>query len=155
MPPLSRSSDNAQTAANNDVVVVVDVVVVSVATSPSAPWTISPPPPPPSLPSDTVRKDHVRGDDVNDDHDGSLIIAVVMSGWLRKQTRQGKWVRWWFVLNSSGGVHYSRHPPPPLGSSSGLKLPSRQGRANRVITLVGGGGTCHPLWTIPLVERVL
>ncbi len=126
MPPSSRSSNNAGTAAEDDAGVVVDVVVVSMATSPSAPWMIPPPPPPPSPPLDTVREDHVRGNDVNDNHDGPSIDAVVMSGWLRKQMRWGKWVRQWFMLDLLGGVHYSRHPPPPLGSSSGSKLPSRQ-----------------------------
>ena len=79
---------------------------------------LPPPLPPPPPPSDAVR---VRGDDVDDDRDGQSIVAVVMSGWLRKPTRQGMWVRRWFVLDSSEGVHYSRHPSPPRGSSSGSK----------------------------------
>jgi hypothetical protein len=49
---------------------------------------------------------------------------VVMSGWLRKRTRRGTWVWRWFMLDLSGGVHYSHHPPPPPGSSSGSKPPS-------------------------------
>jgi hypothetical protein len=112
-----------------------------------------PPPPPPPPPSDAVREDRVRGDDVNNDRNGLSIVAVVMSGCLRKRTRRETWVQRWFVLDSSGGVHYSRHPPLPLGSSSGSKPPSRRRRANRVVALIGGGGACHPLWTIPLVER--
>ncbi len=154
MPPTSRSFDNTGTAADDDAVVDADVVVVSAATSPLAPWTISPPPPPPPPPPlDALREDRVRGDDVEDDHDGPSIVAVVMLGWLRKWTRRGTWVQRWFVLDSSGGVHYSRHPPSPPGSSTGSKPPSRRQRANRVVTLVGGGTACHPLRTIPLVER--
>ena len=153
-PSSSRSSDNAGMAVDDDAVVVVDVVVVSAATSPLAPWAISPSPPPlPPPPLDLVREDRVRGNDVDNDCDGPSIVAVVMSGWLRKRTRRGTWVRRWFVLDSSGGVHYSRHPPPPPGSSSGSKPSSQQQRANRVVALVGGGGACHPLRTIPLVER--
>jgi hypothetical protein len=114
---------------------------------------LPPPPPPPPSPSDAVREDHVRGNDVDDNRDGLSIVAVVMSGWLRKRARRGTWVRRWFVLDSSGGVHYSRHPPPPPGSWSGSKPPSRQRRANRVVALVGGGAACHPLWTILLVKR--
>jgi hypothetical protein len=111
-----------------------------------------PPPPPPPPPLDVVREDRVLGDDVDGDRDGPSIVGVVMSGWLRKRTRRGTWVRRWFVLDSSGGVHYSRHPSPPPGSSSGSKPPSRRRRANRVVALVGGGGACHPLRTILLVE---
>jgi hypothetical protein len=102
---------------------------------------------------DAVHKDRVRGDDVDDDRDGPSIVPVVMTGWLRKRTRRGMWVWRWFVLDSLGGVHYSRHPPPPPGSSSGSKPPSRRRRANRVVALLGGGGACHPLRTILLVER--
>jgi hypothetical protein len=87
----------------------------------------SPPPPPPPPPStlDAVREDHVSGNDVDDNRDGPSIVMVVMSGLLRKRMRRGTWVRWWFMLDSLGGVHYLRHPPPPPGSSSGSKPLSR------------------------------
>ncbi len=49
-------------------------------------------PPPPPL--DAVREDRVRINDIDDDRDGPLIVMVVLSGWLRKRTRQGMWVQW-------------------------------------------------------------
>ena len=78
-----------------------------------------PPPPPPPL--DVVSEDRVRGSDVDNDHNGPLIVVVVMLGWLRKRTRRGTWVRRWFGLDLLGGVHDSCHPPPPPGSLSGLR----------------------------------
>jgi hypothetical protein len=33
--------------------------------------------------------------------------AIIHSGWLRKKTKHGKWVRRYFVINSTGAIHYS------------------------------------------------
>jgi hypothetical protein len=153
-PPLSRSSNNAGTAVDDDAVIVVDVVVVSAATSPSAPWTISPSPLPlPPPPLDAVREDRVRGDDVDDDRDRPLIIAVVMLGWLRKRTRRGTWVWRWFVLDLSGGctthVILLRRRGHCQGQSRRPDEDARTGWSR----LLAGGGACHSLQTILLIER--
>ena len=42
--------------------------------------------------------------------------TIVHSGWLRKKTKHGKWVRRYFVLNSTGTIHYSH------SKSQGMKM---------------------------------
>ena len=48
----------------------------------------------------------------------------MIEGWLRKRTRRGRWVRRWYLLDSSG-IYYSHIPP----TSSGISI-SAMGKTN-------------------------
>ena len=116
----------------------------------------SPPSPPPPPPSDAVRKNCVRGNDVNDNRDKPSIVTVVMTGWLHKQTRWGVWVQWWFVLDSSGGGALLASSSSAAGVIIGVEAavwtttPEHNGHARWRFAV---GGACHPLRMIPLVKR--
>ena len=43
----------------------------------------------------------------------------VVEGWLRKKTRRGRWVRRWYLLDSTG-IYYSHSPPKSTYTSGGM-----------------------------------
>ena len=47
----------------------------------------------------------------------SSVERGIVEGWLRKRTRRGRWVRRWYLLDSTG-IYYSHSPPSSSGSNS-------------------------------------